>query len=217
MTCRPTPTSAALGRVCSGGTSISRSSVAAARQASRQPPLSSSIVNARGSTVSMGTEPLRTRTLHFLHVPWPPQVESIAIPFHDAASNTVVPAGTRTSPPSGRNCSRTLPVPAAAAASLIRHPWSANERGGVWGTGRFPTGSEEGGPVGETWFPPRRRAGGERCSRPVSEQIAHALALGQQVAAQALDDVLVHVVGGDVLRRSGRVLDGRRGLARDRR
>src|SRR6185312_5429170 len=164
MTWRPTPTSAALGRVWSGGTSISRSSVAAARQARRQPPFSSSMVKARGSTLSIGTEPLRTRTLHFLHVPWPPQVESIAIPFHDAASNTVVPAGTRTSPPSGRNCSRTLPVPAAAAASLIRHPWSANERGGVWGTGRFPTGSEEGGPVGETWFPPRTRAEGERCS-----------------------------------------------------
>src|SRR5690242_13966966 len=149
MTCRPTPTSAALGRVCSGGTSISRSSVAAARQASRQPPLSSSIVNARGSTVSMGTEPLRTRTLHFLHVPWPPQVESIAIPFHDAASTPVGPGGPRTSPPAGRNCRPPPPVPAAAAASLIPPPWSAKGGGGVGGTGRSPTGSEEGGPVGE--------------------------------------------------------------------
>ncbi len=37
-----------------------------------------------------------TRILHFLHVPWPPQVESIAIPFQLAASNRVTPCGTRT-------------------------------------------------------------------------------------------------------------------------
>jgi hypothetical protein len=32
-----------------------------------------------------------------LHVPWPPQVESIATAFQLAASKTVVPAGTRAS------------------------------------------------------------------------------------------------------------------------
>src|SRR5690242_5663333 len=49
-------------------------------------------------------------------------------------------------------------------ALLMRRPRSTRERGGVWGTGRFPALSEEGGPVGETWFPPRTRARGERCS-----------------------------------------------------
>ena len=69
MTWRPTPASAALGRVCSGGTSTTRSSRAAARQASRQPSRSSSVVNARGSTLSTGTSPETIRTLHFLQVP----------------------------------------------------------------------------------------------------------------------------------------------------
>ena len=50
ITWRPTPTSAAFGRVCSGGTSTTRSSRAGARQASRQPSRSSSGLNARGST-----------------------------------------------------------------------------------------------------------------------------------------------------------------------
>ena len=42
-----------------------------------------------------------TWTLHFLQVPWPPQVESIAMPFQLAASNRVTPAGTRTRRPLG--------------------------------------------------------------------------------------------------------------------
>ena len=35
-------------------------------------------------------------TLHLWQVPWPPHVESIAMPFHDAESKTVTPGGTRT-------------------------------------------------------------------------------------------------------------------------
>jgi hypothetical protein len=31
---------------------------------------------------------------HFLHVPYPPHVESIAIPFQEAASNALTPVGT---------------------------------------------------------------------------------------------------------------------------
>ncbi len=73
------------------------SSCAAARQASRQPLRSSSVENARGSTGLISALPETTRTLHFLQVPWPPQVESIATPFQLAASNSVVPAGTRVS------------------------------------------------------------------------------------------------------------------------
>ena len=44
-----------------------------------------------------GACPETTRTLHFLQVPWPPHVESIATPFQLAASKTVVPASTRAS------------------------------------------------------------------------------------------------------------------------
>ena len=115
ITWRPTPTSAAFGRVCSGGTSITRSPRAGARHASRQPARSSSALNARGSTLETGTSPSSTRTLHFLHVPWPPQVESIAMPFQLAASNTGVPLGTRTSAPSGSKRSRTRSVPSSGA------------------------------------------------------------------------------------------------------
>jgi hypothetical protein len=46
---------------------------------------------------------------------------------------------------------------------LIGQPLLAYERGGAWGTGRFPTLSRR-GRVGERWFPPRPRAKGERCS-----------------------------------------------------
>src|SRR5439155_11916987 len=46
----------------------------------------------------MPMAPSTTRTLHFLQVPWPPHVESMAMPFQLAASNTVVPLGTRVSP-----------------------------------------------------------------------------------------------------------------------
>jgi hypothetical protein len=39
--------------------------------------------------------------------------------------------------------------------SLMGQPWLHYERGGVWGTGRFPTLSERRGHAGETGFPPR--------------------------------------------------------------
>src|SRR5919197_4036176 len=55
-------------------------------------------------------------------------------------------------------CSMTIGI-----RGLIDRP-PIHERGGVWGPGRFPTSSKEGGCVGETWFPPRTRAEGERCS-----------------------------------------------------
>ena len=53
------------------------------------------------------------RTRHFLQVPWPPQVESMATPFQDAASNTVTPGGTRTSTSFG---AKRQPDAAAAVA-----------------------------------------------------------------------------------------------------
>ena len=39
----------------------------------------------------IGRRPASIRTLHLWQVPWPPQVESIAMPFHDAESKTVTP------------------------------------------------------------------------------------------------------------------------------
>ena len=58
--------------------------------------------NARTSSGEIGdVRRRRSRTRHFLQVPWPPQVESIAIPFQDAASKTVTPGGTRTAVPDG--------------------------------------------------------------------------------------------------------------------
>ena len=65
-----------------------------------------------------------TRTLHLWQVPWPPQVESIAMPFHDAESKTLTPGGTRTclwaggaSLSSTVKDSWTRPVPSCAAGS----------------------------------------------------------------------------------------------------
>src|SRR3954469_18932462 len=128
MTWRPTPTSAAFGRVWSGGTSTTRSSVACARQARRHPARSSSGENARGSTEPTGTSPSTIRTLHFLHVPWPPHVESIAIPFQLAASKIGVPLGTRTSAPSGRKRRRTRAGPRAGARRPPRPAADADAR-----------------------------------------------------------------------------------------
>ena len=62
---------------------------------------------------------------HFLHVPYPPQVESIAIPFQDAASNALTPVGTvkpfsfATEPSfsSTRKVSLMRPVPSCAGIS----------------------------------------------------------------------------------------------------
>ena len=69
MTCRPTPTVAALGRVISGGTSTVTSWAGCTRQASRQPARSWSAVKARWSSRLTGTLPPVTWILHFLQVP----------------------------------------------------------------------------------------------------------------------------------------------------
>src|ERR1700733_8241830 len=96
MTCRPTPTVAAFGRVVSGGTSTWVACVGRVRQASRQPSLISWAVYALMSRlVGAGASPA-ILIRHFLQVPWPPQVESIAMPFQLAASKGVTPYGTRT-------------------------------------------------------------------------------------------------------------------------
>ena len=66
-----------------------------ARQASRQPASSWAGVNVRSSCRLTGPAGA-TRTLHLWQVPWPPHVESMAMPFQDAESKTVTPGGTRT-------------------------------------------------------------------------------------------------------------------------
>src|SRR5215467_371871 len=125
MTWRPTPTVAAFGLVTSGGTSICRSPTACARQASRQPSRSSSGENARSSSGEAGTLPPVTLILHFLQVPCPPQVESIAMPFQLAASNRVTPGGTRTRVPLGWKTRSTRAELAACVAD------GADEAGGA--------------------------------------------------------------------------------------
>src|SRR6266487_865339 len=54
-------------------------------------------------------------------------------------------------------------------------PSPARERGGLWGTGRLPTSSKEGGCAGGTWFPPRTRARGERSSCAFAHLSPHLL------------------------------------------
>ena len=64
--------------------------------AAGQPPAVAQLVGgerARVDAAPTGTSPETIRTLHFLQVPWPPQVESIAIPFQLAASKIGVPLG----------------------------------------------------------------------------------------------------------------------------
>jgi hypothetical protein len=85
---------AAFGRVVSAGTSTEISLAVRTKQARRQPSLISVAVKARKSNFDGSTSPSVTLIRHFLHVPYPPQVESIPIPFHDAASNALTPVGT---------------------------------------------------------------------------------------------------------------------------
>jgi hypothetical protein len=96
MTWRPTPTVEAFGRVVIGGTRTFRELVACETHAKRQPASSSSCLKARESRFVIGTFPSRIWILHFLQVPFPPHVESIAKPFQLAASKTETPDGTRT-------------------------------------------------------------------------------------------------------------------------
>ena len=76
ITCRPTPTVAALGCVVRGGTSTPRSRVADTRHASRHPSSSCSGENVRSSwrETGMSRPSDVTRILHLWQVPWPPQV-----------------------------------------------------------------------------------------------------------------------------------------------
>jgi len=88
-------------------------------QAKRQPALISSAENARKSNFEGSISPVVTLIRHFLQVPYPPQVESMAMPFHEAASNALTPVGTvmtfslatELSFSSARKLSLTRPVP----------------------------------------------------------------------------------------------------------
>src|SRR6478609_7581319 len=163
------PTVAALGLVVSGGTSTARSRVAWSRQPRRQPSASWPAVKVRTSWRVIGVALSEvTRMRHLWQVPWPPQVESIAMPFHDAASKTVTPGGTRTSRSAGGtsapssalvmtvNARATRPVPSWAAGStpgLSMRPsraTSASEKSGPSGGPlmALPGGLESRGPRG---------------------------------------------------------------------
>ena len=64
-----------------------------------QPPAGAQLVRAERARVEPRHRDVALDDPHpaLLHVPWPPQVESTAMPFQLAASNSVAPAGTRTS------------------------------------------------------------------------------------------------------------------------
>src|ERR671918_2865706 len=50
-------------------------------------------------------------------------------------------------------------------ATVIGHPLAYDRVEGVWGNREVPPRDQRRGHVGETWFPPRERAGGSRRSR----------------------------------------------------
>src|SRR5919108_4445462 len=76
-------------------------------------------------------------------------------------------------------------------ASSLTGGFSGRERGErVWGNREVPPLGQGRGAVGETWFPPRERAGGERRSRP------QLLPVGVEEGSQAhprLLDAAVHL------------------------
>jgi hypothetical protein len=80
--------------VVRAGTSTEISLAVRTRHARRQPSLISLSVKARKSNLDGSTSPSVTLMRHFLQVPYPPHVESIAIPFQEAASNALTPVGT---------------------------------------------------------------------------------------------------------------------------
>lgn len=118
---------AALGLVVRAGTSMDISSVERTMQANRQPALISSAEKARKSNFDGSISPVVTLILHFLQVPYPPHVESMAIPFQDAASNALTPVGTvitfslatELSFSSARKESFTRPVPSCSGSAEL--------------------------------------------------------------------------------------------------
>ena len=90
------------------------------------PRASSSGLKARGSSRDTATSPSTTCTLHLRQVPWPPQVESIAMPFQLAASNSVTPAGTRTSRGLGPRRGRSGRGPGPATSAVVT--WAVTVR-----------------------------------------------------------------------------------------
>ena len=96
---------------------------------------------------------------HLWQVPWPPQVESIAMPFHDAASKTVTPGGTRTSRSAGGTSAPSSAVVMTVNARPTRPvpSWAAGSTPGLsMRPSRATSASEKSGPSGV----------GSRCARP---------------------------------------------------
>src|SRR5687767_10863899 len=91
-------------------------------------------------------------------------------PLESASAIPTIAPTTR--PPTGshqrslRRCqpdARSTSCSSANSGGRLMRPLP-HEWGGEWGTGRFPALSIGRGHAGETWLPPRPRAGGERCS-----------------------------------------------------
>src|SRR5918999_1308703 len=134
-----------------GSGDVSRSSVTFDSRSS--PSASSAKESPPTAPISVTSAPSRAHATAWF-APLPPGTRANVAPV------TVSPArGSR----SQRATRSRLIDPTTVIRGLIGRTL-AYERGGVWGTGRFPTLSRRRGHVGETWFPPRTRAEGERWS-----------------------------------------------------
>ena len=109
MTLLPTPTVAALGRVTTPARP--RGCRSGPRRGTRGAiPREALLGRTRGCRATrLGAPSSSTRTLHFLQAPWPPHVESMAMPFQLAASNRITACGTRTRRAPGSNLRSTRP------------------------------------------------------------------------------------------------------------
>src|SRR5262245_378921 len=90
---------------------------------------------------------------------------------------------TRSGPRRGPSSSTSSASASLTAMSVIGKSL-ADDGGGAWGTGRFPTFSGRRGLAGETWFPPRTRAEGRALSlhgRPEARADEDGRDVGQEV------------------------------------
>src|SRR5215207_2820252 len=82
------------------------------------------------------------------------------------------------------------PVIVSSTKVLMGQPLPHKQGEGMWGNLEVPPHeARRRGLVGERWFPPRERAGGERRSSGDSEEAAHLRRVGEQRACvAAMDD-----------------------------
>src|ERR687891_490533 len=113
------------------------------------------------------------------------------------------PAETKTTPPAAMaaSCSG---LGARTSATLMGHPVAHEGVEGVWGNREVPPRHQRRGLVGETWFPPRERAKGER--RSCAAHPAHAVEVAPGGAAGVTERVVADVAPADAPDEAPRVL-----------